>query len=87
MNYTDSVCDCIRKKIECGDSCGCTTATCTNRQMSLKQSLKLGEDVEERIAWGIDLCTALNLLSVLPTDIPTQSKSDFIEQKLLFAIQ
>jgi hypothetical protein len=55
--------------------------------MSLKQSLKLGEDVEERIAWGIDLCTALNLLSVLPTDIPTQSKSDFIEQKLLFAIQ
>ena len=55
--------------------------------MSSKQSLKLGEDVEERIAWGIDLCTALNLLSVLPTDIPTQSKSDFIEQKLLFAIQ
>lgn len=38
--------------------------------MSLKQSVVLGEDVEERTAWGIDLCTACNLLAVLPREMP-----------------
>jgi len=38
--------------------------------MSKGQALVLGEDVEERIAWGIDLCTGINLLAVLPKDIP-----------------
>ena len=55
--------------------------------MSLNQSLKLGEDVEERTAWGIDFSTALNLLSLLPRDMPQLSQSEFIEKKLLFAIQ
>lgn len=38
--------------------------------MSLKRALKEGQDFEERTAWGIDLCTAMNLLDILPRDIP-----------------
>ena len=29
----------------------------------------MGEDVEERIAWGMDLCTAINLICLLPKDL------------------
>jgi hypothetical protein len=47
----------------------------------------LGTDVEERTAWGIDLCTAINLLSIMPRDIPLVQQSEFIEKKLLYAIQ
>jgi hypothetical protein len=43
--------------------------------------------VEERTAWGIDFATALNLLSLLPRDMPQFKQSEFIERKLLFAIQ
>lgn len=52
----------------------------------MNQSVKLGKDVEERTAWGIDLCTAYNLLSIMPRDIPITQQSEFIEKKLLFAI-
>lgn len=38
--------------------------------MSLKQSLKLGEDIIERTSWGIDMCTAVNLMALLPRDVP-----------------
>jgi len=55
--------------------------------MSLKQSVVLGQDVEERTAWGIDLCTACNLLAVLPREIPQTEQSRFIETKLMFAVQ
>jgi len=54
--------------------------------MSLKQSVVLGQDVEERTAWGIDLCTACNLLAVLPREIPQTEQSRFIETKLMFAV-
>ena len=45
------------------------------KSMATNEAIKLwrrslGEDVEERTAWGIDLCTACNLLAVLPREIP-----------------
>jgi hypothetical protein len=55
--------------------------------MSLKRMLKEGPDFEERTAWGIDLCTAMNLLDILPRDIPLPQRSHFLEKRLLFAIQ
>jgi hypothetical protein len=55
--------------------------------MSLKQAVVLGQDVEERTAWGIDLCTAFNLLAVLPRDVPPTEQSRFIESKLMYAVQ
>ena len=73
--------------MECGDECGCTNDECFNRQMSLGQSLKLGVDVEERVAWGMDLYTALNLLDLRPKDMPWKVFSEFIEHRLMFAIQ
>jgi hypothetical protein len=82
-----SVCQCIRVKVECGSECGCDPLKCRNRQMSLKQELKQGVDFEERTAWGIDLCTAINLLDILPRDIPLTLRSYFLEKRLLFAIQ
>ena len=38
--------------------------------MSLKQALKLGEDIIEKISWGIDMCTAVNLIVLLPKNVP-----------------
>jgi hypothetical protein len=38
--------------------------------MSLKQGLVLGRDVIEKISWGIDMMTAVNLMNLLPRDIP-----------------
>ena len=70
LNHLASPCNCYRLKVECGENCSCDPQTCNNRQMSLKQSVVLGEDVEERTAWGIDLCTACNLLAVLPREMP-----------------
>ena len=55
--------------------------------MSLGQSLKLGQDVEERVAWGMDLYTALNLLDLRPKDMPWRVYSEFVEHRLMFAVQ
>ena len=49
--------------------------------------MKLGVDVEERVAWGMDLYTALNLLDLRPKDMPWKVFSEFIEHRLMFAIQ
>lgn len=81
-----SACECIKRKVECGAECGCDPEECRNRQMSLKRALKEGVDFEERTAWGIDLCTAMNLLDILPRDIPLPQRSHFLEKRLLFAI-
>lgn len=70
-----TLCNCAKNKVECSESCGCNVKTCENRQMSMNQALKLGIDVEERIAWGIDMCTASNLLYILPRDMPLVQQS------------
>ena len=43
--------------------------------MSLRQSLRLGIDVEEKVTWGMDLCTAVNFMTICPHDLPAKSKS------------
>lgn len=78
---------CFHRKVECGDLCGCNPELCRNRQMSLKQQLHFGSDVEERTAWGMDMCTAINLCTLRPRDIPALMFSEFLEHRLLFAIQ
>lgn len=85
--FSESKCACWREKLECGTLCSCDPEICNNRQMSLNQQLVLGEDVEERTAWGIDLSTAINLLAIMPRDMPMMQQSEFIENKLMFAIQ
>lgn len=55
--------------------------------MSLNQGLKLEQDVIEKISWGIDMGTAVNLMTLLPKDMPMKVQSDFIEKRLVFAIQ
>jgi hypothetical protein len=85
--FKQSKCECIQLKTECGPECGCDPQKCRNRQMSLKQSLKFGIDVEERVTWGIDICTAVNFLSICPRDLPRALQSNFVEKKLIYAIQ
>jgi hypothetical protein len=46
----------------------------------------LGVDVEERTGWGIDMCTAVNILFLLPKNVPGKLLSEFIEKKMVFAI-
>jgi hypothetical protein len=55
--------------------------------MSLRQGLKLGVDIVEKISWGIDMCTAVNLLILIPKNIPIKMQSELIEKKVVFAIQ
>lgn len=38
--------------------------------MGMKQALKLGTDVIEKISWGIDMCTAVNIIVLLPKNVP-----------------
>jgi hypothetical protein len=54
--------------------------------MSLNQALRLGIDIEEKISWGIDMCTAVNMIFLLPKNIPGKLQSEFIERKIVFAI-
>jgi hypothetical protein len=63
-------CDCSKLKVECTDSCGCDPLKCVNRQMSLKQYLRFDIDVEEKVSWGMDICTQVNFLTLMPRDIP-----------------
>lgn len=87
MDMWETKCNCRGVRVECSDQCGCDPQVCQNRQMSLKQGLKLGVDIEERYSWGIDMCTALNLIYLLPQSIPLKLKSDFVENKIVYAIQ
>lgn len=84
--YEQPKCECVKLKSECGPDCGCDPKTCTNRQISLKNSLKFDLDVEERVTWGIDICTAVNFLTICPRDLPRPLQSNFIEKKLIYAV-
>ena len=83
----ETKCACRGVRVECSDQCGCDPNICQNRQMSLNQALKMGIDIEEKVSWGIDFATAVNLLYLLPKNIPSKLQSDFIENKLVYAIQ
>ena len=87
LDAEKSKCVCIKKKTECGAECGCIAETCRNRQMSRNRSLKKNVDFEERTAWGIDLCTTMNLFDIMPRDVPLANKTNFLEKRVLFAIQ
>ena len=80
-------CPCAKTRVECSDDCGCDPEICNNRQMSLKQGLKFGIDVEEKVTWGMDTCTAVNFMTIIPKDLKPDEKSHFVQQKLTYAIQ
>ena len=82
----ETKCACRGVRVECTDDCGCDPNVCQNRQMSLNQALRLGIDIEEKISWGIDMCTAVNMIFLLPKNIPGKLQSEFIERKIVFAI-
>jgi len=54
--------------------------------MTLNQALRFDTDVIEKISWGIDMGTAVNLMALLPRDMPLRLQSDFIEKRLVFAV-
>ena len=54
--------------------------------MTLQQSMRLGADVEERTAWGMDMYTAINLCTLRPRDIPIMQFSEFLEHRMMFAV-
>lgn len=80
-------CECAKLRVECSSSCGCDPNICNNRQMSLKQSLRFGIDIVEKVTWGIDTCTAVNFITLCPRDLDPDQKSKFVSSKLTYAIQ
>ena len=55
--------------------------------MNLKQALKLNEDIIEKISWGMDIYTAVNLMCLMPRDTPQKVSSEFVEKRLMLAVQ
>ena len=55
--------------------------------MTLKQQMRLGMDLEERTAWGMDMYTAINLCTLRPRDIPIMLYSEFLEFRMMVAVQ
>lgn len=53
----------------------------------MKQALRFGIDIVERVTWGMDTCTAVNFITICPRDLTPQDKSNFVAKKLTYAIQ
>lgn len=80
-----SACPNRAEKIECDENSH--PGICKNMGIGLKQRKILGEDVEERLSWGIDIYTRKNIYWVLPDNKEEiDNKFDFIQNKLMKAI-
>lgn len=80
-----STCPNRAEKIECDEKSH--AGICKNMGIGLKQRKILGEDVEERLSWGIDIYTRKNIYWVLPDNKEEiDKKFDFIQNKLMKAI-
>ena len=81
-NWT-SKCKDRHNNMECDPNvCGCK-GNCKNQSITNNNMKKLGIDVEERYAWGIDLFTFRNLIDFLPANIDESHKANFISLHLL----
>lgn len=87
LNPEKFKCPCAKNRVECTGDCECDPDECNNRQMSGRQALKFGDEVEEKVTWGMDTCTAVNFMTICPKDLEHSVKSDFVSQKLTYAIQ
>jgi len=78
-----SKCSDRHNNMECDPNvCGCKE-NCKNQSISRNIMKVLGDDVEERYAWGIDLFTFRNLLDFLPWNIDESHKASYISLHLL----
>lgn len=74
-----------KEKMECDENSH--NGICKNMGIGRKQRKILGEDVEERLSWGIDIYTRKNIFWVLPDSRDEiDKKFDFIQNKLMKAI-
>ena len=58
-------CSCLSRNTECDDRCMCAETECLNRFVSKRQTVRLGEDVEEINSWGMDCYTRRNIQDVV----------------------
>ena len=80
-----SSCPNRREKIECDETSH--AGVCKNMAIGMMKRKILGEDVEERLSWGIDIYTRKNIFFVLPENKEEiDAKFDFIQNKLMKAI-
>lgn len=68
-------CACLATNMECGAACGCKQASCANRAISRRSSLKLGSDVVESDVWGLDCYTRRNILDGVITNLSTAAQA------------
>lgn len=47
----------------------------------------LGSDVVEKVSWGMDICTQVNFLTICPRNLTYKEQSEFVEKKIIYAIQ
>ena len=57
----ETQCACLSRNTECDDSCGCDNKRCLNRAVTRRETVRLGEDVEEINSWGMDCYTRRNI--------------------------
>lgn len=56
-----SGCSCLSRNMECSEECACDASTCLNREVSRRNAVKIGLDVEEINSWGMDCYTRKNI--------------------------
>lgn len=57
-------CTCLSRNTECDETCGCSNEgpqACLNRAVTVRQTVKIDEDVEEINSWGTDCYTRRNI--------------------------
>ncbi|KAG7667610.1 hypothetical protein Ndes2437B_g07622 [Nannochloris sp. 'desiccata'] len=57
-------CSCLSRNTECDETCGCSDKgpqACLNRAVTVRQTVKIDEDVEEINSWGMDCYTRRNI--------------------------
>jgi [histone H3]-lysine4 N-trimethyltransferase ATXR3 len=57
-------CSCLSRNTECDETCGCSSTgpqACLNRAVTVRQTVKIDEDVEEINSWGMDCYTRRNI--------------------------
>jgi len=80
-------CECRNANVECTDACGCDPAKCCNRPVQKKQAYKLGKDLRQQEAFGIDCYTRLQLLKLFDPEQVSQSNAlEFLENEYMPAI-
>jgi len=60
-----SECTCLQRNTECDEGCKCNSKNCLNRAVTKRETVKMGEDIDEIDSWGLDCYTRRNIYDAI----------------------